>query len=361
MEFTAIHQFSLAMSTGDGVSNSVFFCQKLLKQLGYHSNIYSVDSKKLLSGVVYDYKDYCPDANQLLLVHHAYGHGFGAWLESLPDTKALVYHNISPPEYFTATNIQNDLLLGRQQLSDWKEFLTAAIADSDFNRNELLDAGWNPNIVKTIPLLVDIQSIKNKSFDSEIIKKNKEICTILFVGQLLPHKSQGDLIRCFYYLKQLITDQPMQMILAGGGDAHVHLELSQLIHQMGLDGHIHLLGKISDKELFAWYRVADLYVSMSEHEGFGMPLVEANVFDIPVVAYEIAGVADTMGIGSLLFKEKDFIRVAALLSLLLQDGELRQRVMQGQRDNLIRFDRELLLNDLQTFIGYCAFSDSVIN
>ena len=164
MKFSAIHQFSLCMSLGDGISNGVFFTQKLLRELGYISEIYAVDIEESLSNEVIPYEKYQPDRNQMLLVHHGFGHGFGQWIESLSDFKSMIYHNICPPEFFPSQNMKSDLILGKNQLVLWKKFMIGAISDSDFNKLDLIEAGWQDDCLETIPLLVDIESIKSHVF-----------------------------------------------------------------------------------------------------------------------------------------------------------------------------------------------------
>jgi len=347
----------LCMSSGDGISNSAFFIQTLLHELGYISDIYAVDVGEDLGERVVSYAHYQPADNQLLLVHHGFGHGFGQWLENLPDQKVLVYHNISPPEYFSSKSQQADLVLGKKQLTLWKEFMLGAIADSHFNKQDLTTAGWEGNRLKTIPLLVDIDAIKKRPFRQDVVETNREITTLLFVGSFLPHKAQDDLIISFYYLIQLV-DTPLQLILAGGDYASRMDELKQLTEDLGLGDSVHFQGKVSDDELYGWYRAADLYVSMSEHEGFGMPLIEASVFDIPVLAYNAAGIADTLGAGGILFREKKYRRIAALMALLLRDIRLRQDIISGQRKNLEHFSRELLQKDLHNFILSCSHNEN---
>jgi len=353
MNFSAVHQFSLCMSSGDGISNSVFFIQTLLRELGYKSDIYAVDTEEVLRDRVVNQHQYESVENQLLLVHHGLGHEYGSWLESLSNQKVLVYHNISPPEYFSSEIFQSSLRLGKQQLFLWKEFMSGAISDSAFNNQDLIEAGWDPRCLETIPLLFDVECLKKHPFDQVIIDENKDKTTLLFVGTFLPHKAQDDLIKSFYYLAQLV-DEPVQLILAGGDYDSRIKELKQLSSDLGLDGSVLFLGKITDEELYGWYRAADLYVSMSEHEGFGMPLIEASAFDVPVLAYDTSAVADTMGTGGILFKDKKMPEIGALMDLLLKDVSLRKKIIKAQRKNLDRFNRDLLKEKLSRFILACS-------
>ncbi len=354
MVISEVHQFTVSCTTGDGISNGVFFVQKLLRELGYKSHIYSVDIENDLKNQVHEYKQYNSNPDQLLLVHHGWGHGFEDWLRQLPVNKVMIYHNITPPEYFSSRSMQAGLLLAREQMQRWKEFMCGAISDSAYNTTELIAAGWRPEVVRTIPLLVDIESMQKRALVAE--KEGNPPFngkTLLFVGQMLPHKGQLDLVDCFYYLCQLY-DFPVRLVLIGGGEPGRLAELRQRVVELGLDQSVLVLGKVSDAELLGWYEVADLYVSMSEHEGFGMPLIEAGVFDVPVLAYNTAAVAETVGPGGILFSEKDFPRCAALIGLLLKDESLRERIIIGQRQNNARFDRELLKTKLNNFILLCA-------
>jgi len=353
IRFSAVHQFSICMYEGDGISNSAFFTRKLLTRMGIESRIYAGVVDPRVEDRVLSYREYVPGKDQLLLIHHGLGNGYENWLFSLPDTRSMVYHNISPARFFDSSVMHERIAIGRTQLVTWQKDVQSAIAVSNFNRKDLLKAGYTADRVRTIPLLVDLEEIRNQPFSQDIVEKYAGELVVLFVGNFAPHKSHEDLIDCFYYFLQM-WDRPARLVLVGGKADSRREALQRYISRRGLADFVLLTGRVSSRELYGWYRVADIYLSMSEHEGFGIPLVEAAVFDTPVVAFDAAAVSDTLGEGGLLVQTKDLRLVAALLFRLAKDESLRQVVLSAQQKNLARFEADLLQDQLADFLKNIA-------
>jgi glycosyltransferase involved in cell wall biosynthesis len=89
--------------------------------------------------------------------------------------------------------------------------------------------------------------------------------------------------------------------------------------------------------LVTYYRLADLYVSMSEHEGFGQPFIESMYLGLPILAYAAAAVPDTLGRSGVLFRRKTYEPLAELVDICIRDGELRRRIMDVQRERASLF------------------------
>jgi glycosyltransferase involved in cell wall biosynthesis len=109
-------------------------------------------------------------------------------------------------------------------------------------------------------------------------------------------------------------------------------------------------GPVSDAELAAYYRHAAVYVSMSEHEGFCVPLVEAMAADVPVLAYAAAAVPDTLGGAGVQFAPKDLEFAAELLGQLTFDDDFRARVIAGQRRRLSDFGDARITRELAALL-----------
>jgi glycosyltransferase involved in cell wall biosynthesis len=164
--------------------------------------------------------------------------------------------------------------------------------------------------------------------------------TILFVGRLIPNKKYEDLIKTFFFYKKYFNPNS-QLILAGDyrGLERYSAALEELAGKLGLTD-VHFTGHIDFEELVAFYRLADVYLSLSEHEGFGVPLLEAFYLKIPVVAFAEAAVEDTMNGGGILLRRKDFFKTAALLDMLIQDAPFRKKVVDSQLKALDKYQRE---------------------
>lgn len=344
----AVHQFTPAVSVGDGVSNGVFFTQTLLRALGFESEVFAFTIPDALQHAVH-FVDACPDeADQVLLVHHALGHEFGDWIAQRRARKVLVYHNITPAHFFAPAHPVHRLsLLGREMLAEWQAggVFEACIGDSEYNSAELVALGFDP--VWTVPLLVDAQACRTRPWDASVAARHADRFSLLFVGRLAPHKCQHELLRVMEALLPHMN-RPVELLLVGeSASAEYEARLRADIVARGLSGYAHLLGKVDEASLYALYRSADVFVCMSEHEGFGMPLIEAMLFDVPVLAVDFGSVAATMGCGGLVFsQDRSPQAVAATIACLANDAALREQVVAGQRARVARFSRERLNEDL---------------
>jgi len=349
----AIHQYSPSCAKGDGVSNSLFFIQKLLQQLGFISDIFCHHIPDELKGSVRPVEAYPADNEQVLLYHYSMGHDHRDWIEGIKDFKVIVYHNITPAHFFEEGTIEYKYsIYGREMLAEWgKESLfQGAIGDSEHNSEELTFNAFSH--VKTIPLLVDSNHVLNQSYDENLVEKHQYSFTILFVGRISENKCQHDLIEIFNELAKM-THRTIELVIVGGTTSPAYNEhLEQLIKQYKLDDYVTITGKVNNTTLYSYYHSADLFMCMSEHEGFGMPLIEAMQLDIPVFAYDSpdSNVAATMGVGGLLFELKQPQSIAACISLLIKNPAFRRAIIKSQRENIKRFQSEQILLDLISYL-----------
>jgi glycosyltransferase involved in cell wall biosynthesis len=153
--------------------------------------------------------------------------------------------------------------------------------------------------------------------------------TILFVGRVVPNKCQEDLVKLLYHLR--LHQSNAHLVLVGDLREQGYVRwLEHFIHRYGMAGAVTLAGHVSQQEMVTYYKSADLFVSMSEHEGFGKPLIESMYFGLPVMAYSAAAVPSTMGGAGILFSRKEFEPLAEMVHILHNDQQLRQRVVETQ-------------------------------
>lgn len=349
MQIKAIHQYSPSCAPGDGVSNGLFFTRRLLRQLGFASEIYCDYIPPPLTHEVRPLRDFKPQSGDLLFMHHSLGTENVAWLDNIGIPKVLVYHNITPPHLLPEEGeVRRLSVLGRKQLVQWAPDYIGAIGDSEYNSIELREANYK-NVV-TIPMLVDTEMVRHAKWDPAAAAPLQDAINLLFVGRVCENKRQLDLLEV---LKEFMhfTDQPVRLILAGGTSSNAFLErIKSRIRELGLEGHVVLAGKVPNETLFAFYRCADAFVCMSEHEGFGMPLIEAMLFDVPVIARGISSIPYTLGEGGLILQNGDHREAAVVLHTLLSEPALRRRVIAGQRRNLQRFAPDFLLRQLSAYL-----------
>lgn len=339
MKIPAIHQFHSGSAQGDGVTNGMLFTQKLLRELGFESNIYVQYPDPALGDAVLPYKLLQDDPGNILLVHHSMGHDLAQWVIKRCEKKFLVYHNITPPWALPQNSgLQQYAEIGRQQLKLFRDHMAGAIAVSPFNAEELLENGYSN--VSVIPLLVDLDAIRNSPFQlpADYPQGRRSVAAprvILSVGRVCEHKCQHQTIEMAYHLRQMFY-QPFQVQLIGGYDHNgpYITMLRQMIGDYGLSDIVHLPGKVSNAALYGWYRAASVLVSISDHEGFCMPLVEAMAVDLPVVAYGSGNVPATLEGTGLLLDQKRPYEVAALICHLLRDKALQRKLLARSRTRL---------------------------
>lgn len=356
MKPRAIHQFHSGSAYGDGITNGMFFIQKILRESGYSSEIYCVDIEPRLKDRILPFQSYGNSTDDLLLVHYSLGTNHDFFITNLHSPCVLIYHNITPARFFPeGTGTRRLVDSGRRQLAQWardRHFI-GVIADSEFNAEELAYWGYSP--IAPIGLLVDLDRIRSHVWNARVATEIKDVRNLLFVGRVCEHKGQIGLVRMMGRLNAIVNF-PVRLLLAGAPESHAYVvELRNTISRLGLTKSVDILGKCEDEDIYALYRSADLYVSLSQHEGFGMPLVEAMAFDVPVLALAAGSVAATLGTGGLVLDSANTDIMAAAAKLMLQESSLRRQVIEGQRQALARYERPVLVSAFETFLRQTGF------
>ncbi|MFA5234807.1 MAG: glycosyltransferase [Sulfurimonas sp.] len=345
-----IHQFTPSITLGDGVSNGLFFTQKILKNLGFESEIFANHIDNRLSDKVEHIDNYSPNKDHFLLYHHSIGHEHHEKILSFIDKKILVYHNITPSHFFSSfPHLVEACNLGREQLAFNPQSFIAAYADSPYNAKELISLGYKN--VATIPLLLDIEKKKNLFFDEKIVKKYQDTYNILTVGRIVSNKAQHEVINTLFYLKKHYGLKNIKLFLIGGvSEPDYDVYLRELIRNLSLEDVVLLTGKVSDEELQGYYRCADLFLTLSNHEGFCIPLLEAMLEDIPTLAFNTGGISATLPVSSLLnFKSPDY--VASKIYEIKNSAHLRHEMIKAQKEHLEQFSNENIIALFKDFLS----------
>ena len=350
MKKTAMHQFHSGSAYGDAVTNSMLLIRRLLLKFGFDSKIYVERVAPKLKKELRSYKELKLKKDDIILIHHSMGHDLADWVMNLPGKKILVYHNITPAHFFSKNyRFRYYSNLGRKQLKSYLPVMDSSICVSRFNADELRSLGYAN--VKVIPLLIDIDALQNRKWDESLVTASSDIYTILFVGRIVPNKCQEDLITIAWHLKTILN-HPFQLVLVGGYSKidFYYRKLSAQIKSAGLNNCVKFTGKIPDSVLYAWYRAADLFLCMSEHEGFGVPLIEAMAFDIPVMAFKSSNVPYTMGGAGILITKKEHLGLAALIKILSRDRSMKRALIRDQQHHVDKFTEKQLSKQLYTFL-----------
>ena len=360
-KINTIHQFTPSMALGDSVSNAVLYIQKLLINFGFKSNIY-VSRGDLDLNFKHDIAhidEYNHAEEKILLYHHSIGHSKHDEIMMFKDKKIMIYHNITPAHFFkNKPYIQNLTILGREQLSSSAKFFIAAIGDSSYNCKEL--KYYNYKNVTVLTLLLDLDKQIKFKVNQNIIKKYQEFFNIIFVGRVVQNKAQHQLLDVAYALKNKGIENFKIHIIGGASEPLYMNYLQEYAKSLNILDVVSIKGKISDEALASYYTLADLYLSLSEHEGFGMPLVEAMKYDVPVIAYNTGGINTSLPEESLVEKKSPSF-IAGEIIKLQNNPYKRVYLIKKQREKLSNFSNEQTKNKFALYLNKTLHTDIKID
>jgi glycosyltransferase involved in cell wall biosynthesis len=323
------------------VGNQILNLQRLLRDLGYQSEIYCEHLPDHFEGRARTISEYSHDVSfeHVLLAHFSlvYSRAVMEWLAQLPGRKVLVYHNVTPHTYFSGIDLAQfeSARLGREQLDALRPLMDAGWGDSAFNVDELAQRGWTR--LGVLPIVFDPKRYSIRP-NRRAVRRWSGGLNVLFVGRVAPHKRHEDLIRVFWHLKREVRPDSRLLLVGSTREMEPYVEaLHCLVDKLELSDSVVFAGHVGAAEWVAAYRCASVYLSMSEHEGFGVPLLEAMHFGVPVVARKTTAVPETLGGAGLLLTARNDVATAELISLLDEDRDLRERVVARQRGRLQDF------------------------
>lgn len=348
----AVHQLLPNFGSGDAIGNHVRALRRLLRGWGYASDVFAQYIHDSLAPEARFYTAYLDvaDPRNVVLFHFSIGSEVTSFFTGLPDRKVLIYHNITPPEYFVGVNtrVADSCWHGLWDLQWLAPVTDLALGVSEFNRRELEAAGFRRTGV--LPILVDWTTYAHLPVPT-LEAAYGHGTNLLCVGRVAPNKRVEDLIKTYYFYRRL---DPTSRLLVVGTTVDMESYLAgcqKLAAELGVLDGVVFTGAVSPAELCTYYRLAAVYLGLSEHEGFCVPLLEAMHFEVPIVAYAAAGVPGTLGDAGLLVREKDFPALAELIHRVVTEPVLRAAVVAGQRERLQAFDPAVIGAQLR---GYLA-------
>ena len=330
-----VHQLIVGATPRDAITQNALLWQRWLREVGADSEIYATSIDSDCQDQIRPWHSYRPAHNASLLYHHSLGNPIvGELLANHSKNLIPVYHNVTPPHWFAGSDPELVRLtsLGIQQLKQMGAVLPNGIGVSEFNSGEMQAAGFKHAL--TVPI----------TFDAERFEKIKPIPPkissdgplLLFVGRLAPNKCQEDLVRLLHACRQL--EPATQLILVGSHWMPTYVDWVRYVaEQLNVADGVHLLGSVPFAEMAGCYRAADLFVSLSEHEGFGMPLIESMFFELPILAYRSSAVTGTLGGASVTVGKKNYGAMARLAVRLWKDKSWQQRIIGRQTKRLQDF------------------------
>ncbi len=338
-----IDQILPAFHRGDAIGDTALHIKKFLKSKGFSSHIYSLT----IDDELLDEADFFPNfpktnSSDIVIFHFALPSPLTDEIKKMQAKKIMIYHNITPAEFFAdySAEMTRITIEGRKQLSSLAEFIDLSLADSEFNRQELEALGFRNTAV--FPLFVDFNRYNKK--ENPFIKKlfDDERINILFIGRIVPNKKIEDNIKVLFYYKKYIS--PLVRLIVVGKTTSLpeyYYSLIRLADEFLLTNEdIVFTGHVLDEELIAYYRIADVFLSLSEHEGFCLPLIESMFFDVPIIAYNCTAVPYTLGNAGILVSTKEVSFLGELIHYLVSNKEFREKIINSQRKRLEEFRKQ---------------------
>jgi len=296
MEITSIHQFLPVFAKYDAIGKTVSQIKKTLENLGYNSEIFVEKPIPETSKTSKIFTEYEEKKSDLIIYHHSIGSSLSSFMQKITSPKIMFYHNITHPSFFEPydSTIATQLFEGLEQTKNLSNSFSFSMAASKYNKSNLNQLGYT-NIFDA-QYFINLNRFDTLEPKKEILEKFKNTTNIIFVGRRVPNKKVEDVIKVFAYYK--VINPNSKLFLLGGSwsiEKYVN-ELNDLRIKLGLDSDdIITIDSLTDVELKSYFQIADLFLCMSEHEGFCIPLVESMYFDVPIVAYNSTAVPDTLG------------------------------------------------------------------
>ena len=365
---TAVHQFVPALLPRDATGDHTLALRETFRAAGWESDIYVEAAHDELLGEATYFEQYPDHAKpgDILLYQLSTGSPVAEFLAARPETLVLDYHNITPASFYEGweEHTADKVALARHQVAELAPKATLGIADSAFNAAELRGFGCPETTV--VPILCDIAAwsgqpdpveaarlaARRRGGTSPVPGTSSDAATglgirtdsgtgtgtvLLFVGRLSPNKAQHQLVEALWFYRRWY-DPEARLRLVGPATTKSYAEaVLSFAAELGLADAVERGERLTQAELAAWYADADLFVCLSDHEGFCIPLLEAMHFDLPIVAFGAGAVPETLGQAGVLLDTKRPSVVAAAIDRVRNDTELAARLAAAGHDRLETF------------------------
>jgi glycosyltransferase involved in cell wall biosynthesis len=333
-------QWLPAAHYGDAIGDEALSFRDALRRAGYVSDIFALSVDEDVRGNFLPFSERPePSREDLILLHFALPSPLTDAFREACCRKLLIYHNITPAEYFTGLDEELTRIAwkGRDELASLADVADVAVGDSEFNRLELEQMGYRRTGV--VPILINFERYEAAPNPVLLEMLGDGRTNFLFVGRVFPNKRHEDLVRfAFFYKKYVSENFRFWLVGKAGRMMRYQQAVEALAERWGLrSSELAFVGHLSWDDLLACYYQADLFISMSEHEGFGVPLVESMLLDLPVMAYAAGAVPDTLGDAGVVFHEKNYEELAEMAHVLTTESRFRDGILAAQKRRVERF------------------------
>lgn len=340
----AVHQLVASLVPHDAVSMHALQVRSLLRALGFESEIFVKETRDEMASESRFYRSLEGGPGTVLLYQAATGSAVADYLVARAEPLIVNYHNLTPPRFFAPwePHAAVELEVGRRQMEDLAERAVFGIAVSRFNEADLQSMGFRRTAVA--PLLLDPVALHHRpepaTLERLMADKLAGGPVFLFVGRLAPNKAQHDVIKAFAAYRRLYHPEARLHLVGAATSPRYQRALRGFVAALDLEAAVDFAGDVTDAELTAYYRSADVFLCLSEHEGFCMPLLEAMHENVPVVAFAAGAIPETVADAAVVLPEKDPASVAAALDRVVTDADLQQRLIAAGRRRVGDFSLE---------------------
>lgn len=339
-----VDQWLPAAHRGDAIGDEALRIRDALRRAGIEADVYALDVDEEAREDVRPFAERTQTGKgDVTLLHFALPSPLTKAFAEAPTKKMLIYHNITPAEYFLGFDDELVRIAhgGRRELRSLAEVTDLALGDSEFNRRELVELGFAPGRTGVLPILMDFArylEVPASSVLEEMLSDGRP--NFLFVGRVYPNKKVEDLAKLAFFYKKYVSEDFRFVLVGKAGRMQRYQDAVQaLADRWGLvPGEFLFTGHLRWEDLLVCYACSDVFVSMSEHEGFAVPLVESMLMELPVLAYEAGAVAETLSGAGVTFREKSYEELAEMAHVLVTDDDVRDGLVATGRERVERFD-----------------------
>lgn len=339
---TAIHQFVPTLAARDAIGAHTLQVRRLLHDLGIESEIYVGGVHADVADFTRPFREFAGAPETWLLYQASIGSELAAFLLERPEPLVVDYHNITPSRFFEPwePDVEAELAVGWDQMGALASRTALGLADSEINRRDLALLGYRHTAVAPILLDLDDFGVEPDTETRVRLEATKRDggADWLFVGKVAPHKAQHALVAALAVYRKAF-DPCARLRLVGSAASHAYLTaLTTYIESLGLSDAVEITGSISHESLAAHYEAADVFVCLSQHEGFCVPLLEAMHHRVPIVALGVEAVPETLGGAGVALATSQAAVVAAAVHRVLSDATVREALVLRGVERLSDFD-----------------------
>ncbi len=352
-----IYQLLPTLAVGDAIGNEVLSIDAGLRARGVKTHIYYLQNPRgsIDSRIASPYEQMPETTDEdIILYHLSIGSRMNRDLRGVKGKIIFRYHNITPADFFRYYNpeLEDRCRKGLEEIRSLADMPDRCIAVSEFNKAHLRSLGYTCAI-DTCPIVINWKEYDDVAGAADadaapIAKKadKSDPLRVLFVGRVAPNKKHQDLIAAVAaYVESYGPGIDLTLIGSSAGNGGYEKELRAYADLLGIADRVHFCGHMDFAGIVQAYRSSDIFLCLSEHEGFCVPLIEAMHFGVPIVAYDAAAVGNTLGDAGILLRDKTPERVAEALHRLTDPDE-RERYRQAEARRVQDFDPEKTLDRL---------------